>query len=264
MPTAFRIGNAALRLLLAPACAGCHQPLKDPLAGPICLSCAKALAHMAGPWCRRCGDRLAPGTPLDEDCARCIASPPSFEVARSGGLYQGTLRELIHAFKYERRRLLAGPLGRFARRTDASIFAGVDAVVPVPLHPLRSLRRGFNQADDLARELGLPVWRPLRRRRHGAPQASLPAPERHGNVENAFALSVVWTMSQPVRRRQLHGRTVLLVDDVMTTGATLNACARVLRDAGVSRVRALTVARAVVEPLPQPPPPRPPSGPRRR
>src|SRR6185436_12745560 len=100
--------------------------------------------------------------------------------------------------------------------------------------------RGFNQADDLACRLGPPVWRVLRRRRHGPPQAGLPAAQRQTNVQDAFALCR-W----PFARAQLRNRSVVLVDDVMTTGATLEACARVLIEAGARSVCALTVARAV-------------------
>ena len=127
----------------------------------------------------------------------------------------------------------------------AEVLAGADAVIPVPLHPWRVLRRGFNQADDLAVHLGLPVWRVLRRTRHGPPQASLPAGDRGHNVRGAFGLGPMRRLVNPGRVRRLHDRTVVLIDDVMTTGATLDACSGVLLEAGVRSVRALTVARAV-------------------
>jgi ComF family protein len=167
-------------------------------------------------------------------------------MARSAGRYEGALRAIVHAFKYRGCRYLATPLGRRVREGAADLLDGADAVVPVPLHPWRAFRRGFNQSDDLARQLGRPVWRPLVRVRLGPPQAGVPAARRHANVRGAFrttpigpllALGHGWT-------RRLAGRSVVLVDDVMTTGATLDACARVLRAAGVSDVRAVTVARA--------------------
>jgi ComF family protein len=153
------------------------------------------------------------------------------------------MREVIHAFKFNRRRLLAEPLGRMMRMAGADLLDGADAVIPVPLHPIRNVRRGFNQADDLARQLGRPVWRALRRRRHGPPQASLQAAERHANLASAFAVSAKWSLGARLRGQSLSRRTVVLVDDVMTTGDTIDACSRVLLEAGVAEVRALTAAR---------------------
>ena len=122
----------------------------------------------------------------------------------------------------------------------ADVLRGANAAVPVPLHPSRRRERGFDQASDLARHVGLPVVHALRRIRPTAVQASLPAARRHGNVRGAFAArSAVAT---------LNGRSVVLVDDVSTTGATLEACARALAEAGVREVRALTAARVVSAP----------------
>jgi ComF family protein len=114
--------------------------------------------------------------------------------------------------------------------------------VPVPLHPWRRVRRGFNQADALARELGIPVVHALWRRRATPAQTGLPAAARRRNVRGVFAVSPF--RSHRWRLRQIAERTIVLVDDVRTTGATLNACAAVLLDAGAREVRALTVARA--------------------
>jgi ComF family protein len=162
-------------------------------------------------------------------------------LARSAGRYDGSLRLIIHAFKYEGRRALAAPLAALMREAGSDLLAAADAVVPVPLHPWRGLTRGFNQADDLARHLGLPVWRVLWRRRGGPAQAGLPAARRHANVRAAFGLN---RLSLAVQRDRLRNRTIVLIDDVMTTGATLEACGRVLADTGVRSVVALTAARA--------------------
>lgn len=251
--------NALLRVLLAPACAACAKLLERPLASPVCPACWRALRAIPPPWCARCGDALHAWRAADPLCVRCRRRQPAFVLARSVGIYDGSLRDIVHAFKYERRRVLAAPLGALMRAAGADVLAGADAVVPVPLHPLRVLERGFNQADDLARELRLPVWRVLRRTRHGPPQAGLPAARRHGNVRLAFAVRR-W----PPARHTLRNASVLLVDDVMTTGATAGACAKVLLDAGVRNVRVLTVARAVTErPVPQLQPPPPWAAPRR-
>lgn len=119
-----------------------------------------------------------------------------------------------------------------------AVLEGADVVVPVPLHLVRHWRRGFNQAEELARHLPLPVVRALRRTRSTATQTDLPEARRHENVKNAFA--VRWGA-----RRTVKNATIVLVDDVSTTGATLDECARALLSAGAKEVRALTAARAV-------------------
>jgi ComF family protein len=162
------------------------------------------------------------------------------DYARSVGRYEGSLRGILHAFKYDGRQSLAQPLAALLHAAGESVLDGADWVVPVPLHPWRQARRGFNQSHALARLLGIPVLRALWRVRATVPQTSLHAPARRRNVRGAFILSPF------VRRRSrsLDGRVVVLIDDVWTTGATLAACATVLRDAGTVEVRALTVARA--------------------
>jgi ComF family protein len=234
-----------VRVLLAPGCASCRLPLDRPLAGPVCDACWRGVMVLGPPWCERCGDSLPSHERADALCARCQAARPHFLIARSAGLYRGPLRELIHAFKYEKHRMLAAPLAAFMQRTMGDLLAGADAVVPVPLHPLRALRRGFNQADDLAVHLGLPVWRVLRRVRAGRAQAGR-AREERAAIRGAFLTRRTgWPPRALAGRRRLCGAVVVLVDDVMTTGATLDACSEALLEAGVSSVRALTVARTV-------------------
>ena len=189
--------NGLVRTFLAPPCAGCDTVLERPLAGAICDTCWRAIVRITPPWCVVCGDALPTGTP--SLCARCEERPPRFTLARSAGRYDGPLRNVIHVFKYGRRRPLAAPLARLMTTAAAEVLAGADAVVPVPLHPWRALRRGFNQADDLAVHLGLPVWRVLRRTRHGPRQASLPAGQRGSNVVGAFRLRPMFGLLNPRR-----------------------------------------------------------------
>jgi ComF family protein len=151
------------------------------------------------------------------------------------------MKEIIHALKYERRRSLAPPLGELMRITGARLLKDADAAVPVPLHRRREYQRGFNQADDLARHLGVPVAPLLKRLVHTHSQIDLPKEERHRNVLDAFAVHADPRSLIP------DPRIVVLVDDVSTTGSTLDACARVLKAAGVKEVRALTAARVVNE-----------------
>jgi len=170
-------------------------------------------------------------------CVRCRRTRHAIDRARTVGEYSGPLRAIVHALKYDGRRSLARPLASLMRARGAPLLDGVACLVPVPLHPSRRRRRGFNQAADLARHVGGPVVHALRRVRATATQADLPAARRHKNVRDAFAVTR--------RGRRLAGATIVLIDDVSTTGATLDACARALKAAGVAEVRALTAARVV-------------------
>ena len=232
--------DALLSVVLAPSCASCEQLLERPTHGPVCAICWQSILPLTPPLCDRCGDPLPTwresSLPL-ERCPRCRRADRAIDRARSIGAYDGALRAIIHALKYEGRRSLARPLAELMRRRGADILDGATCVIPVPLHPSRRRHRGFNQAADLARHLGAPIVPALRRVRATATQTGLPAAQRHRNVRDAFA---------PTRGvRSLEDAIVVLVDDVSTTGATLEACARVLKDAGVREVRALTAARVV-------------------
>jgi ComF family protein len=231
--------NALLVVTLAPRCAACAHVLDAPLAGPICDLCWAAVNLLTAPFCRVCGDPLPSWRVISaalETCPRCRRVSSAVDAARSAGLYEGSLREIIHAFKFEGRRGLAIPLAAMMRTAGAPILAGADAVVPVPLHPWRRLRRGFNQADDLARRLGAPVAR-LLWRVQAATQTGLTSAARRRNLRDAFIVS---PLAPP-----LADRIFVLVDDVRTTGATLEACANALKAAGAKEVRALTAANRV-------------------
>jgi ComF family protein len=156
--------------------------------------------------------------------------------SRALGAYDGTLRAIVHALKYDKRRSLAPRLSAMMCEAGAAVLEDADFVVPVPLHPLRRFARGFNQASALAQRLGVPVVHALRRTRNTGSQADLPAGRRHANVRGAFRVA---------RRAPIRGACIVLVDDVSTTGATLEACARTLSESGAREVRALIAARAV-------------------
>jgi ComF family protein len=176
-------------------------------------------------------------------CPACRRRPPgAVELARSAGEYDGPLRAIIHAFKYDGRRSLASPLGELLRNAAGDVLNEVSCAVPVPLHPWRRLHRGFNQAADLAAALPVPVAHALWRRRLTSPQTGLTAAARRRNVRGAFRISPL--LRRGVIESMIAGRIVVLVDDVRTTGATLDACAHVLMGAGAKEVRAITVARA--------------------
>jgi ComF family protein len=169
-------------------------------------------------------------------CPRCRRREPLVALARAIGPYEGALRAIVHALKYDGRPTIARHLAARMRLAGAEVLADADVAVAVPLHRSRERARGFNQAREIARHLGLPIADALTRTRRTPSQADLPAARRHANVRGAFE----WRRSADVR-----GRVVVLVDDVSTTGATLNACAGPLLDAGATEVRALTAARAV-------------------
>ncbi len=159
------------------------------------------------------------------------------------GEYDGRLRDVIHALKYEGRRSVAPPLAMLMAQHGAGVLGGASFVVPVPLHRARERARGFNQANDLAAHLGLPVLQALRRLKPTHAQVDLPAAQRHANVKDAFAVRLAKTDNLSIRNRIL-----VLVDDVTTTGATLEACASVLKQCGAREIRAVTAARVLSAP----------------
>ncbi|PWT79690.1 MAG: amidophosphoribosyltransferase [Blastocatellia bacterium] len=234
--------DALLAVIFSPACAACDKPLEHPSLGPVCGTCWRSILPLTPPLCEVCGDSLATwcASTVAVRCVRCRRSRPTIDCARAIGSYEGALRAIVHALKYEGRRSLANRLAALMRVRGAEILANADCVVPVPLHRSRLRARGFNQAVDLARPLGPPVCHALYRVRATTAQTGLPASRRHGNVRNAFAATG--------KGHVLKGAIVVLVDDVSTTGATLEACARALKSHGVREVRALTAARAVRPP----------------
>jgi ComF family protein len=231
--------DGLLAVLLAPLCAACRAPLDEPTRGPVCAGCWARVVPITPPVCEACGDPLPSWRVIGlahARCARCRRRTSRVTRTRAIGAYDGPLRDIIHALKYERRRTLAVPLAAAMRRHGADVLDGADICVPVPLHTLRQYTRGFNQAQALASHLGLPMVRALRRARRTPPQADLPEARRHANVRGAFKLR---------RRAEVKGLVVVLVDDVSTTGATLDACAAALLAAGAAEVRGLTAAKAV-------------------
>lgn len=229
------VADALLTILLAPLCGACDRPLSHPTHGCVCDDCWQGITVTPPPHCSRCGDSLlAAQTGQAVSCA-CADAASVIAQARAIGPHEGALRAIVHALKYDGRRSIAPRLSGMMRACATDLLAGADVAVPVPLHHARQRQRGFNQADDLARHLGLPVFRALRRIRHTEVQAELHAAERQSNVAGAFATTT--------HTSALRGTVVVLVDDVRTTGATLEACARVLKAAGVREVRVVTAAR---------------------
>ena len=228
------LADALTAAIVAPGCACCARPLEHPTDGAVCGSCWSALPLSREPLCDVCGDAILSWHSGRARCGRCQASSRIISRGRSIGPYEGTLREMLHALKYDGRRSLAAPLGRLMAAHGQAVLGGADAVVPTPLHFVRRYRRGFNQATELARHVGLPVLDVLRRTRATVTQTDLPEGKRHDNVRGAFR----------VRGTVPPGSILVVVDDVSTTGATLDECASALLKAGAREVRGLTAARA--------------------
>jgi ComF family protein len=213
---------------------------------PVCAECLASPAPLeADYFCSCCHTPFVNDYPLDEHgvCAACRSGLRGFDSAACFGFYEGTLRGLIHLFKYSGMRPLAAPLARFIERAlavgvSADDARGFDAVVAVPLHWRRKWARGFNQAELLARPIarrrGLPLVNALRRKRSTEVQAGLAMAGRRRNVTGAFAAR---------EGADVKGKRILLIDDVMTTGATASACASVLKRAGAASVSLATLAR---------------------
>jgi ComF family protein len=240
------IANRTLALLFQPPCAACGGPVPRPLDGAVCDTCWSSLVTFSPPLCTRCAEPLPSwraATLAALLCPRCRRRPRTIARAAAVGPFEGILRDVVHALKYGGRRSVGPPLGALMRTAGRDVLANADLVVPVPLHRRREWSRGFNQASLLAHVLGPPVANLLVRVRATPPQADLPAARRHGNVRGAFALNLRETACRVPGG--LAGITIVLVDDVATTGATLEACARVLVGAGATEIRALTAARVV-------------------
>ncbi len=230
--------QTVLALLFPPRCQVCGASG----AFPLCTACVWQFPRIRPPFCSACGRPLHGPLHPPVTCMRC-RRPRPVERVRAYGLYEGRLREAVHALKYRGRIALADPLGCALAevvRSDPELSTA-DALVPVPLHPRREAERGFNQAEELAKALTrhtrIPVLGALVRVRPTIPQVDLSELERRRNVRGAFAV-----------RCPVQGLRVVLVDDVVTTGSTLRECAQALRKAGAKRVDAVVVAMAVRDP----------------
>jgi ComF family protein len=240
-----RLAIAALDLVFPALCPVCGNELGPRRRDPLCGPCWDAIDRIAPPVCDRCGAPMpsagfarATLPPPPAVCSTCAADGPAYDYARSAAVYGGVTREALHRLKFGGRRALARPLADLTvEQCGATLRDGIAAVVPVPLARDREWERGFNQAallaERIARRLEVPVraaW--LARERATKPQSDLSAAERLANVRGAFRAAPA-----------VADRHVLLVDDVLTTGATLAECARALRAAGAGCIGAVTVAR---------------------
>jgi len=237
-----RIGaaiRASVDLLLPSRCPACGEIVDAQ--GAFCAACWSTLRFITPPTCATCGFPFELPQPADARCAACLADPPRYE-ARAALAYEGAARDVVLRLKHADREHLAVDMAAHLRRAAGDWLT--DAVlVPVPLHRWRLWKRGYNQAAELARALAKGSGAPLlvdalvRRRATPSSQGLNPS-ERRRSLAGAFGV-------RERDRPRLRGRCIVLVDDVLTTGATADACARTLLRAGASSVRLLTLARVV-------------------
>lgn len=243
--TIVRLAGSAARfafdVLLPPRCLCCQQRVASP--GALCAPCWSAMHFIERPFCERLGLPFAYDLGPGVVCAEAREAPPGYDRARAAVIYDAASRRLVHALKYRDRQEVAALMARLAARAGHDLLADADVLVPVPLHRGRLWRRRFNQAALLAggigREAGVATdLTALRRTRPTRRQVGLDARQRALNVRGAFTVASGAT-------ERIAGRRVILVDDVLTSGATAEAAAHALRKAGAARVDVLVFARVV-------------------
>lgn len=241
---AANVGKLALNALLPPRCLACGAIVGDD--GGLCAACWSSIAFIAEPICDCCGAPLPYAAPADSVdgalCAECVARRPLYARARAALVYDDASKSLLLGFKHADRLHAAGAFSAWMLRAGGDLLGDADLLVPIPLHRRRLFLRRYNQAAVLALALGRLIGKPaavnaLERRRATPPQGRLGREARRRNVAGAFAVTAAG-------RRAVAGRRVLLVDDVMTTGATAEACAQALLAAGAAAVDVLTLAKA--------------------
>ena len=245
--------KSLLAALFPSDCRICQSSLFTISRLPVCSSCIESIKAIELARCNVCGDLLASAEAAfgDARCGGCAAEGPAFERAVNYGAYTGALRQLIHLLKYERIRAAAQPLGRLTAAACLQLEGDIDVdellMIPVPVHKLRMRSRGFNQAELIARAAQRGIEEATGRRvvldgtallrvRFAESQVGLTVEERRQQIRGAFKVCA---------RERVKGREILLVDDVLTTGATASECARELLHAGAARVWVATPARAL-------------------
>lgn len=243
MKPAILTSSLALNLFFPPRCAACGVPVEQ--AHTLCRTCFESLHIVTPPACAICG------FPFDYEvgdgalCGACLEKAPPYDKGWAALRYDEAAKSLVARLKYADKTHLAPFLGRFMAAQGREMLVGADYLIPVPLHWRRMFERHYNQSLLLAREVakvsGIPLLADgMKRTRHTPPQASMNRKERLENVRGAFAVT-------EKGKEAIKGKIVVLIDDVMTTGATLHACCKSLRHAGARDVRVLTLARRLRE-----------------
>jgi ComF family protein len=234
------VGRVVLDAALPPLCPACRKPVADD--GGLCPGCWSQLSFITPPYCERLGIPFAYDPGPGVLSMQAIADPPAYQRARAAVRYDEIARTLVHALKYGDRLDLAPTLGRWMVQAGAPLLTEADALVPVPLHWRRLWWRRFNQSAALTEVIGarvkLPVAHALARVKATRQQVGLTASERALNVQGAFRVP-------EAARADVKGRRLVIVDDVLTSGATIDACSRALLRAGAAVVDVLVFARVV-------------------
>src|SRR4051812_31301617 len=235
-----RAARLALDIALPTLCVSCREPVDGE---GVCAACWARLSFIERPYCPRLGIPFVYDPGPDMLSMEAIASPPAYQRARAAVRYDDVARTLVHALKYQDRTDLAPAMGRWMARAGAELLSEADILVPVPLHWRRGWSRRYNQSGALARVIerhsGVPVAADaLRRIRPTQQQIGLSRSQRASNVQGAFKVA-------EDGKAQIQGRRVVLIDDVLTSGATSDACARALLRAKAAQVDVLVFARVV-------------------
>lgn len=236
-----QVGTALLNVMLPPLCLSCDTPVETH--GGICAACWQNIRFISPPYCPICGVPYELAAHDELPCAACLTNRPNYRVARAAVVYDQGSRDIILGFKHADQTHLAATLARMMAQAGQDILTSCDLLAPVPLHRWRLFRRKYNQAALLTQALGQSQHIPvvpdlLLRRRATAPQGHMNATARARNVRDAFCLN-------PRYQASLSGKKIGLIDDVMTTGATVKSCIHVLSKAGAAEVVVLTFARTI-------------------
>lgn len=231
-----RFGRGALSIVYPPQCIACQAATSD--AHALCATCWAGIPFVSEPVCARLGTPFALDFGPGMLSPAAIADPPRFDAARAVALHEGVAKAMVARLKYGERLDLARAMARMMVQAGGPLLASADVLIPVPMHRGRLWQRRYNQAALLANEIGLLAGKPvlldtLRRVKRTPPQVGLTRNERRHNLAGAFRI-------EPGQKPAVEGRHCLVIDDVRTTGSTLNACAHILRQAGAARIDVLT------------------------
>lgn len=240
LPMLKSTSKAVVDTMFPPRCIACPSPTVA--AGHLCAACWADTHFISGTTCRRCGVPLHGASGAEDVCESCLRHPPGWDRGASALVYGGAGRRLVLALKHGDRLDTVGPLAGWMAAAGRNLLPQADLIAPVPLHWRRLVRRRYNQSAELARRIGRiaekPVLPDLLVRRRATPPQGGDRAARAANQADAIAMSP---------RRRVEGQRVLLVDDVLTTGATLSGCAEALRAAGAAGVDVLVLARVAFD-----------------
>jgi ComF family protein len=241
--TWYKVISSALNFLFPPICLLCGSKDLYQAGCLICKDCFNSISFISHPVCVRCGKPFLTETTRNHVCGNCLTQEPSFNLVRALGRYEGALETIIHNFKYKQKFSMVNLFNFLLdnMQNHEITFASYDLLIPVPLHRSRLRQRGFNQSVILGNILKKKYQmslqpKVLQRIVSTHPQVTLPVKARKINMRNAFKVK---------ESQSVEGKAILLLDDVYTTGATMNECARILKKSGASRVDGFVIARAV-------------------